>query len=319
MGIKDRFLGNSNKESDEIENPIIIDIQPSPSEKASSEAEQGLLQRMWSKVRKKPHSDTKSTIEPKVEIAPETKSVELEAKPKNRLQSIANKIFRKDETVVAQSVTQDAVQEKKPPNVSKKATKANPNKLKKLFSQLTQKEKEEIKTEQVIEEVEERLEKANNSGKIKSIFHKLVKSANPQDIKKITEKLPSMNRGPIKEIWPKIQSLFQMVLDPKAAWTSKALAIGSLLYLISPFDAIPDVIPIAGLTDDAAVIISVVSTLAFELSKYAKQSAEKGIEVAEELADIEVRKYNRIVKITLTGSIIAAILAIAVKIILKNI
>ena len=128
-----------------------------------------------------------------------------------------------------------------------------------------------------------------------------------------------MNRGPIKEIWPKIQSLFQMVLDPKAAWTSKALAIGSLLYLVSPFDAIPDIIPVLGLTDDVAVILSVVSTLAVEVSKYAKQSADKGIEVAEELADIEVRKYNRIVRITLTGSIIAAILAIAVKIILKNI
>ncbi|MBF2014748.1 MAG: DUF1232 domain-containing protein [Rivularia sp. T60_A2020_040] len=128
-----------------------------------------------------------------------------------------------------------------------------------------------------------------------------------------------MNRGQIKEIWPKIQSLFQMAVDPKVAWKSKALAIGSLLYLISPFDAIPDIIPFIGLADDAAVIISVVSTLAFELSKYAKQSASKGIEVAEELADIEVRKYNRIVKITLTGSIIAAILAIAVKIILKHI
>ena len=128
-----------------------------------------------------------------------------------------------------------------------------------------------------------------------------------------------MNRGPIKEIWPKIQSLFQMVVDPKAGWTSKALAIGSLLYLISPFDAIPDIIPIVGLTDDAALIVSVFSALAFELSRYAKQSADKGLQVAQEIADIEVRKYNRIVRITLTGSIIAAILAIAVKLILKYI
>lgn len=331
MGIKDRFFGKSKKESDGIENPTTIDIQPSPADETSSEAEKGFIKQMWNKFRKDSQTDAIPKVEVEVEkevvadIKPINHEVETEtskeSSKKNKLQSIIQNVFRKSD-VPTESTAENAIEEVKP-QVSEQATTTNPNKLKKLFSQLTQKEKEEIQTEEAIEEVEERLETTSNSRKIKNIFHKLVKSVNPQDIQKyipkITEKLPSMNRGPIKEIWPKIQSLFQMVVDPKAAWTSKALAIGSLLYLISPFDAIPDIIPIAGLTDDAAVILSVVSTLAFEVSKYAKQSANKGIEVAEELADIEVRKYNRIVRITLTGSIIAAILAIAVKIILKHI
>ncbi|MEM6402681.1 MAG: DUF1232 domain-containing protein [Cyanobacteria bacterium P01_D01_bin.116] len=337
MGIRDRFFGNSKKESDEIENPTTIDIQPSPPDETPLEAEKGFIKQILHKFRKDSHSEETVNIEAEAEteIAPDIKPVNQEietknnqeVKKKNRLHSIIQNVFKKDADISAESTAKNTIEEVNSLVISEPPIKTNSktssNKIKKLFSQLTQKEKEVVKTEEVIEEVEGRLEKTTNSGKIKNIFEKLVKSVNPQDIQKyiqkITEKLPAMNRGPIKEIWPKIQSLFQMVLDPKAAWTSKALAIGSLLYLISPFDAIPDIIPVLGLTDDAAVIISVVSTLAVEVSKYAKQSANKGIEVAEELADIEVRKYNRIVRITLTGSIIAAILAIAVKIILKHI
>ncbi len=334
MGIKDRFFGKSKKESDGIENPTTIDIQPLPADETPLEANSGFIKQMWNKFRKDSQTEATATVEVEKEVVADVKPInqELEteinqkARKKNKLQSIIQNVFHKDKDVPAQSLTQTTIAEVEPHSVSepvKTSSKTSSNKIKKLFSQLTQKEKEQVKPEEVIEEVDERLKSASNSDKIKNIFNKLVKSVKPQniqkDIQKITQKLPSMNRGPIKEIWPKIQSLFQMVVDPKAAWTSKALAIGSLLYLVSPFDAIPDVIPVLGLTDDVAVIVSVVSTLAVEVSKYAKQSASKGIEVAEELADIEVRKYNRIVRITLTGSIIAAILAIAVKIILKHI
>ena len=320
MGIRDRFFGNSKKQSDKIDNPTTIDIKISP------EAEKGFMQRLWNKFRKNPDSNETPKVEARKQSSTDIKTnnqqvkteTNKETKKKNRPQSIILSLLRKNSDIPVESPTETSIEGVKS-RLQEQAGKTNPNKLKKLFSQLTNKEKQDIQTEEVIVQVDERLETASNSGKIKNIFHQLVKSANPQDIQKITAKLPQMNRGPIKEIWPKIQSLFQMVLDPKAAWTSKALAIGSLLYLISPFDAIPDIIPVAGLTDDAAVIVSVFSVLAFELSQYAKQSADKGVQVAEEIADIEVRKYNRIVRITLTGSILAAILAIAVKFILKNI
>ncbi|MEO1374239.1 MAG: YkvA family protein, partial [Cyanobacteria bacterium J06635_10] len=274
MGIKDRFFGRffnkSKKEPDEIENPTTIDIEPSPVDETSSEAEKGFIKQIWNKFRKDAHLEETASLEAQTEILadvePINQEVETATNKKNRLQSIIQNIFRKDSDI-KKPVTENSIEEEKQQG-NKQTQKANPNKLKQLFSQLTQKEKETIQTEEAIEQVDESLANTSNAGKIKSIFHKLVKSANPQDIQKITEKLPAMNRGPIKEIWPKIQSLFQMVLDPKAAWTSKALAIGSLLYLISPFDAIPDIIPIAGLTDDAALIVSVFSALAFELSRY---------------------------------------------------
>ena len=40
------------------------------------------------------------------------------------------------------------------------------------------------------------------------------------------------------------------------------MAAGSLLYLVSPLDAVPDVIPAGGLLDDVAVILFVARVLA---------------------------------------------------------
>jgi uncharacterized membrane protein YkvA (DUF1232 family) len=51
-------------------------------------------------------------------------------------------------------------------------------------------------------------------------------------------------------------------------WESIALAIGALIYFLSPVDLIPDVIPVAGYVDDAAVIAFVVASLSTDLSKF---------------------------------------------------
>jgi uncharacterized membrane protein YkvA (DUF1232 family) len=67
--------------------------------------------------------------------------------------------------------------------------------------------------------------------------------------------LMKMKRGPIKKVWTEVMKLWEAVKDPKSDKAMKALSIGALLYLISPLDVIPDVIPILGLTDDAGIII----------------------------------------------------------------
>lgn len=67
--------------------------------------------------------------------------------------------------------------------------------------------------------------------------------------------LMKMNKGPIKKVWNHVLTLWQTVNNPKTDKTIKALSIGALIYLISPLDVIPDVIPILGLTDDASLIV----------------------------------------------------------------
>jgi uncharacterized membrane protein YkvA (DUF1232 family) len=79
-----------------------------------------------------------------------------------------------------------------------------------------------------------------------------------------------MNKGPLKAIWDNVMALWKMVKDPNAAWTSKAIAIGALIYVISPIDAIPDIIPGIGLLDDVSVISLAVAALGIALNKYKK-------------------------------------------------
>ena len=51
--------------------------------------------------------------------------------------------------------------------------------------------------------------------------------------------------------------LYYTLQSEKVSKADKALIIGALGYLISPHDAIPDAIPIVGLTDDVVVLIYV--------------------------------------------------------------
>jgi uncharacterized membrane protein YkvA (DUF1232 family) len=99
-------------------------------------------------------------------------------------------------------------------------------------------------------------------------FEKYKENATMNDIEKIDNKLGSMKKGKIEEVWTQVEAMYNMMKDPKAAWTSKVIIIGALIYLISPIDAVPDVIPIAGLADDAGIILAAVKQLGKDLTKY---------------------------------------------------
>jgi uncharacterized membrane protein YkvA (DUF1232 family) len=51
--------------------------------------------------------------------------------------------------------------------------------------------------------------------------------------------------------------LYYTLQSDHVSKTDKAIIIGALGYMISPLDVIPDAIPIAGLTDDFAVLMYV--------------------------------------------------------------
>ena len=51
--------------------------------------------------------------------------------------------------------------------------------------------------------------------------------------------------------------LYYTLQSDKVSATNKAMIIGALGYMISPLDVIPDAIPIAGLSDDLAVLLFV--------------------------------------------------------------
>lgn len=92
------------------------------------------------------------------------------------------------------------------------------------------------------------------------LMNKFSKKKKAKDINQ--DKLFSMNKGPVKKVWTQVLSLWNVLSDPKVDMSVKAVAVGALIYLISPLDVVPDFIPMAGLADDVGVIMYAISQLA---------------------------------------------------------
>lgn len=68
------------------------------------------------------------------------------------------------------------------------------------------------------------------------------------------------NDSRISHMWDKIQMMFEIAKHPSLWGPQIALWVGAaLLYLVSPFDIIPDLIPALGLSDDVAAILLVLN------------------------------------------------------------
>lgn len=75
--------------------------------------------------------------------------------------------------------------------------------------------------------------------------------------KDFTEKIAKIaKRAGAKMVYAAL-ILYYTLQSDKVSKKDKAIIIGALGYMISPIDVIPDAIPIAGLTDDLAVLIFV--------------------------------------------------------------
>jgi len=83
--------------------------------------------------------------------------------------------------------------------------------------------------------------------------------------------------------------LYYTLQSDRISKTDKAIIIGALGYMISPLDVIPDAIPIAGLTDDFAVLIYVLKKVWTDIDpsiiEQAKEKLSKWFD-EEEICDI---------------------------------
>ena len=69
--------------------------------------------------------------------------------------------------------------------------------------------------------------------------------------------------------------LYYTLQSDKVSNKDKAIIIGALGYMISPLDAIPDAIPIAGLTDDLAVLLYVLKKVWTDIDPEIQEKAKK--------------------------------------------
>ena len=83
--------------------------------------------------------------------------------------------------------------------------------------------------------------------------------------------------------------LYYTLQSDKVSKTDKAIIIGALGYMISPLDVIPDAIPIAGLTDDLAVLLYVLTKVWTDIDPAIMDQAKKRLSKwfdEEEIAEI---------------------------------
>jgi uncharacterized membrane protein YkvA (DUF1232 family) len=113
------------------------------------------------------------------------------------------------------------------------------------------------------------LKKANKFGRAYSIFQAFTQEAEDyhQDPRRAEElgrhaldRAERHRKGPIGRVWDDLMSFIRLLRSwatgkyQAPPWKSIALIIGAVLYFVSPFDAIPDIIPILGFADDAFII-----------------------------------------------------------------
>jgi uncharacterized membrane protein YkvA (DUF1232 family) len=84
--------------------------------------------------------------------------------------------------------------------------------------------------------------------------------------------------------------LYYTLQSDKVSKGDKAIILGALGYMISPLDVIPDAIPIAGLTDDLAVLLFVLkkvwSGIDPEIMEKAKEKLSKWFD-EDEISEID--------------------------------
>lgn len=69
--------------------------------------------------------------------------------------------------------------------------------------------------------------------------------------------------------------LYYTLQSDRISTKDKAIIVGALGYMISPIDVIPDAIPIAGLTDDLAVLIYVLKKIWVDVDPEVKERAKE--------------------------------------------
>ena len=68
--------------------------------------------------------------------------------------------------------------------------------------------------------------------------------------------------------------LFYAVQHPKTPAWARRVIYGALAYLVLPTDAIPDVLPAVGFTDDLTVIAAALATVSYYITPEIKQQAQ---------------------------------------------
>lgn len=76
------------------------------------------------------------------------------------------------------------------------------------------------------------------------------------------------------EVVRKALQLFYVLRRPDTPAWARRTVIGALAYLVLPLDAVPDLLPLVGFTDDLTVITAALGTVAFYVNDEVRTAAD---------------------------------------------
>lgn len=90
-------------------------------------------------------------------------------------------------------------------------------------------------------------------------------------------KLARFARAAGREVIEKVLVLYHTLRAPSTPKWARAAILGALGYFISPIDTLPDFIPGVGYTDDLAVIVAALVTVATHITPEIKAKAREQV------------------------------------------
>jgi uncharacterized membrane protein YkvA (DUF1232 family) len=100
----------------------------------------------------------------------------------------------------------------------------------------------------------------------------------PKRLRRLIEdavgKIATIPRGPFAETWPYLMAMIRLIRDYDRAEyrdiseTNLQIIIAAILYFVSPFDVIPDWVPVLGHIDDAFVISLALKSVRLDLDTF---------------------------------------------------
>ena len=114
---------------------------------------------------------------------------------------------------------------------------------------------------------------------IQNEFDKMSKKVTMEDINKIFQKRKEIEdkfsgNGPLGKFWSELKLLYELVNDYRKGvyreipWKSITFIVGTLIYVLTPIDLIPDFIAVFGLSDDAAAVALCLKVINEDLQTY---------------------------------------------------
>ncbi len=107
--------------------------------------------------------------------------------------------------------------------------------------------------------------------------------------------------GLVRTLWSEVRLVYRLLREPRVPALTKALPVLALLYLVSPVDLVPDLIPVLGQLDDLTVLLTLTQIfrrvvpprlVAYHQSAVEKRQRYAPMPAADDVIDAEWRRED---------------------------